>query len=362
MSNTTPMYRCPEMINLYNNYPINEMQDIWALGCILYTICFQRHPYADSSKLAILNANYNIPKDIKYNIFHPLIKGIFQINPNNRPSAAVICDQLRDLAANRNINPKSAIKEVVTKALQMTKIVDEDYSQNQQVLYDNQQPAEVKKDFSESNTTQQQGSLMNMFRGGASKFVNNIIDTVSTYAKSELDLDYITPKLAVMSAPSDGIQSSVGLSNNVDVLSSYLNEQHSNSYIVFNLISKQYNTQKLNNKVLNCGWPCKGLPSLESLLQTSYKIIKWLEKSPKNAAIIHCHDGRQQSVLLVCSLFILCNIFNNVEHSLAYFNSKRQLLNKVSPSYRRFLLIILFYRKKLLFYTIKKFCLCLKNI
>ena len=37
---------------------------------------------------------------------------------------------------------------------------------------------------------------MGMFRGGASKLMNNIIDTVSTYAKAELDFDYITPKLA----------------------------------------------------------------------------------------------------------------------------------------------------------------------
>ena len=44
-----------------------------ALGCILYTICFQKHPYADSSKLAILNANYNIPSDKKYTVFHQLI-------------------------------------------------------------------------------------------------------------------------------------------------------------------------------------------------------------------------------------------------------------------------------------------------
>lgn len=27
--NTTPMYRAPEMLDLYNNYPINEKLDIW---------------------------------------------------------------------------------------------------------------------------------------------------------------------------------------------------------------------------------------------------------------------------------------------------------------------------------------------
>lgn len=27
--NTTPMYRTPEMIDLYSNFPIGEKQDIW---------------------------------------------------------------------------------------------------------------------------------------------------------------------------------------------------------------------------------------------------------------------------------------------------------------------------------------------
>ena len=26
---TTPMYRAPEMLDLYQNYPINELSDIW---------------------------------------------------------------------------------------------------------------------------------------------------------------------------------------------------------------------------------------------------------------------------------------------------------------------------------------------
>jgi cyclin G-associated kinase len=28
---TTPMYRAPEMLDTYNNYPINEQVDIWVL-------------------------------------------------------------------------------------------------------------------------------------------------------------------------------------------------------------------------------------------------------------------------------------------------------------------------------------------
>ncbi|GCB71430.1 hypothetical protein scyTo_0008835 [Scyliorhinus torazame] len=73
--NTTPMYRTPEIIDLYSNYPINEKQDIWALGCILYLLCFKQHPFEDGAKLGIVNGKYSIPSnDTKYTVFHDLIR------------------------------------------------------------------------------------------------------------------------------------------------------------------------------------------------------------------------------------------------------------------------------------------------
>nr|VZI13877.1 unnamed protein product [Spirometra erinaceieuropaei] len=58
---TTPMYRAPEMLDLYQNYPINEAVDVWALGCLFFYLTCGYHPFGDSAKLAILNANYNLP-------------------------------------------------------------------------------------------------------------------------------------------------------------------------------------------------------------------------------------------------------------------------------------------------------------
>ena len=72
---TTPMYRTPEMLDLYQNFPISEPQDIWALGCVLYQLCFMTHPFEDSAKLRIINAKYSIPEfDREYTIFHQLIR------------------------------------------------------------------------------------------------------------------------------------------------------------------------------------------------------------------------------------------------------------------------------------------------
>lgn len=52
------MYRPPEMSDKYKNYVVNEKADIWMFGCIMYTLCFYRHPFQECSKLAIVNAHY----------------------------------------------------------------------------------------------------------------------------------------------------------------------------------------------------------------------------------------------------------------------------------------------------------------
>jgi serine/threonine protein kinase len=79
---TTPMYRAPEMVDTWSNHAISTASDVWALGCILYTLCYMKHPFEDSAKLRILNGNYTIPPgDLKYSCFHDLIrKYIWSIN------------------------------------------------------------------------------------------------------------------------------------------------------------------------------------------------------------------------------------------------------------------------------------------
>ena len=46
-----------------------------ALGCVLFLLCFNEHPFEDSAKLRIINANFHIPAaDTKYTVFHDLIR------------------------------------------------------------------------------------------------------------------------------------------------------------------------------------------------------------------------------------------------------------------------------------------------
>ena len=49
---TTPLYRAPEQLDLFKGYRINQKVDIWALGCIMYTLMYHRPPFDEGQKLA----------------------------------------------------------------------------------------------------------------------------------------------------------------------------------------------------------------------------------------------------------------------------------------------------------------------
>ena len=58
---TTMQYRSPEMINVWRRQPIDEKADIWALGVLLYKLCYYTTPFEDVGQMAILNANFKFP-------------------------------------------------------------------------------------------------------------------------------------------------------------------------------------------------------------------------------------------------------------------------------------------------------------
>ncbi|KAF5738360.1 AP2-associated protein kinase 1 isoform X3 [Tripterygium wilfordii] len=83
---TTPAYRAPEMWDLFRRDLINEKVDIWALGCLLFRICYFKNAFDGESKLQILNGNYRIPELPKYSLaITGLIRDMLQDSPHDRP-------------------------------------------------------------------------------------------------------------------------------------------------------------------------------------------------------------------------------------------------------------------------------------
>ena len=57
---TTLSYRSPEMVDVYSGMSITTKADIWALGCLVYKLCFFTLPFGEST-LAIQNGAFTIP-------------------------------------------------------------------------------------------------------------------------------------------------------------------------------------------------------------------------------------------------------------------------------------------------------------
>ncbi|OKL60498.1 hypothetical protein UA08_04145 [Talaromyces atroroseus] len=139
---TTMQYRSPEMIDVYRKQPIDEKSDIWALGVLLYKLCYYTTPFEDVGHMAILNASYKFPS---YPTFSDrlkrLIASMLQENPQNRPTIYGVLKEvclmqgkevpIRDSEARRNQElppPPSEVPRigaVFSPPLQETKIVPE---------------------------------------------------------------------------------------------------------------------------------------------------------------------------------------------------------------------------------------------
>ncbi|KAK2738184.1 hypothetical protein FQN57_007159 [Myotisia sp. PD_48] len=84
---TTLQYRSPEMIDVYRKQPIDEKSDIWALGVLLYKLCYYTTPFEEAGQMAILNARFKYPSYPPFSDrIKLLIASMLRENSRERPT------------------------------------------------------------------------------------------------------------------------------------------------------------------------------------------------------------------------------------------------------------------------------------
>ncbi|KAL3121808.1 hypothetical protein niasHT_002036 [Heterodera trifolii] len=83
---TTLSYRAPEMIDLYSGIPIDTKSDIWALGILLFKLCYFSLPFGESA-LAIQNGLFTFPDSPPISDqIKAIINLLLTLNAKHRPN------------------------------------------------------------------------------------------------------------------------------------------------------------------------------------------------------------------------------------------------------------------------------------
>lgn len=109
---TTPIYRAPEQLDLFKGYKINTKVDIWALGCIMFTLMYHKPPFEDGQKLAQINGKFRLQDSPAYSDdCISLLKAMLRVDPDDRPTAQQIYDRTLKLCGNtKDIVPRIEFK------------------------------------------------------------------------------------------------------------------------------------------------------------------------------------------------------------------------------------------------------------
>lgn len=382
---TTPMYRAPEQLETWNNHPIGIKSDIWALGCILYCLCFNKHPYEDSATLRIINANYTIPSDVRYLCYHEIIKGCFIVNPNDRFDINQIMERLGAISETKGWSLKGPL-EVTGKPLispQNTNAMPGPMHQSQMKSNGSSsssvappsrpappRPAEPPRGASHQQPTHVQqhpgnaqhmnhhnlgnnaagSGLFSSIKGGAGSFLKNLKDTSSkvmqtvqqSIARNDLDISCITQRIIVMPCPSEGLESAYK-TNHIDDVKIFLESRFMPAKLsIYNLGPRSCPRLPPPVRTVDASGiyqPGGGhkAPSLIGMYSLAEDMYGFLAVDSKNTIVIQSPDGgRGAAATMLCALLIYAHLVSEPEDGMQIFAVKRIPPN-MRPSELRYL-------------------------
>lgn len=350
---TTPMYRAPEQLDTWNNHPIGVKTDVWALGCILFCMCYKKHPFEDGAKLRIVNGNYTIPSDSRFVCFNDIIKGCFVVDPNGRFDVSMVLERLGAISEtkgwslkgpldivgiplssppNELANPSPAHVNAPARPPPPRQV---DNSQPKPEVRKNSVVHQPQSQVAAPTPTPAGGGLFSSFKGGAGSFLKNLKDTSSkvmqsvqqTMTRTDLDISFITQRIIVMPCPTEGLESAYK-TNHIEDVKMYMEQRYPPSKISVYNLGPRCARLAPPVRTVECGFvyqpnPPKA-PSLTHMYSLAEDMYGFLNSDPKTVVVIQSPDGgRGTASTMVGALMIYAQLVREPEDALQMFAVKR---------------------------------------
>ncbi|TKR82881.1 hypothetical protein L596_016553 [Steinernema carpocapsae] len=346
---TTPMYRAPEILDLYQNFPIGPSQDVWALGCILFYLSYRTHPFEDSAKLRIINAKYTLPPTGEYAMFHPLIQRCLQPDPRNRPNIGELSDCVSALAVAMNVDLRTRVPRVDLGSLTGGSC-PEPLSRSSQPLRNAPPrpppPAPVRneslqQDQQASGLTQSaavfgalKGQGMSLFKNFKDRSAAVVQTVQSTYGGKGPDVMFVTSRLAI--APmADGMPEALA-GPAEDVMRQYLMDQcQDRRFAVYNLGQRRLRGD-YNGYLSETPMPqiASGTaPTLNQIVTIARNVAVFLRQEKSNVVVMT--GPEQQCVLMAAALLIYSRMTTKSPSAVDFITRRRTHPVYLPASYHR---------------------------
>eukprot|EP00041_Stephanoeca_diplocostata_P036751 m.1352976 g.1352976 ORF g.1352976 m.1352976 type:complete len:1256 (-) comp24929_c0_seq2:177-3944(-) len=343
--NTTPQNRAPEMLDMHCGKIVGPLSDVWALGCVLYSLCFRQHPFEDAAVLSIINVKFSLPESSNYTALYPVLQSILVADPVQRPTAQALLTQLDGLddviPGVRTVNPLNFLSDASSASGSSAGSGASTPGGNE------------RRDGSFfSRAMGGAGSLMSKARDKAAAQAGALRNRLATVAGAsrldthrhggparDLDLTYICPRIMAMAAPGSCVGHDCG------ALSAFFLEQHPEQCLVVDVGDRAdtYDPSKLLGcKVVQRGWVAGQTPALKRLYVACREIDEFLtDKSGtgngRNVVAIHCTTGRSDTGLMVAAYLAFARL-GRAADVVRLYHLKRMVDGKrvITPSQLRY--------------------------
>jgi len=152
-----------------------------------------------------------------------------------------------------------------------------------------------------------------------------------------LDLSYITPNVIAMGYPSKKIEGIYR--NHMKDVQRFLNENHPNSYKLYNLCSeREYKPKKFGGRVARYPFDDHNPCPFEMIETFCEDVNSWIKLDKKNIVAIHCKAGKGRTGFMVACYLLYSGLLTDADSALRYFAVKRTQNEKgvTIPSQRRY--------------------------